>query len=492
MDWKRGLNQKVSHLLLKLVDLVKKYDLLIATLMFLSLLFLLYYKINIPDIRDWDEARHGANAYEMLRYHQFFINYYGGVPDYWNLKPPLSFWIIMFGYKLFGFNVFGLRFFSGFSIALTEIALFFFARYRFGKIAGLITLASFATCGPIILLHCGRTADPDALFLLFVTLALISLLLTERRFYFLYFTGFFFSLAFLTKSWHAFSVLIIAGLYYVMTGRIAKLKPRNFIIFFLTAFVPILLWAIKRYSFDRFTFFSKMVRYDLIRRSSSVLDTHSGGKLYYLNFIEANDTYWFLLFCALGLTICVLLNRSNWNRNKNIGIGLLLWLIVPFIIFLLAKSKLYWYIYILFPAISLFIGLAVDKLLQLKKTVLTIVVLLFIVFSFYTSFMKTYRTAASQSPSEIQMVFEHLNRSSKYRLANVYTDDTITWRQSTYLSALLFADLKPKDTGITGFVLDRQMNSLLVMANNQENKKIMHAYHFHSIYSNPRYIMVSK
>lgn len=478
--------------MVKSVDLVKKYDLLIATLMFLSLLFLLYYNINIPDIRDWDEARHGANAYEMLRYHQFFINYYGGVPDYWNLKPPLSFWSIMLGFKLFGFNMLGLRFFSGFSVALTAIALFFFARYRFGKIAGLITLASFATCVPIILLHCGRTADPDALFLLFVTLALISLLLTERQFYFLYFAGFFFSLAFLTKSWHAFSVIIIAGLYHILTGRIKKLKPRNFIIFSLTAFLPIMLWAFKRYSFDRFTFFSKMVQYDIIRRSSSVLDTHSGGKLYYLNFIVNSDTYWFILFCALGLAMCVLLNRNDWERNKNIGIGLLLWLIVPFLIFSLAKSKLYWYIYILFPAISLFIGLAVDKLLQLKRTVLTILLLLLIVFSFYTSFMKTYRTAASQSPSEIQMVFEYLNRAPKYRLANVYTGDAITWRQSTYLSALLFADLKPKDSGVTGFVRDHHNNSLLVMANNQGNKKIIHAYNFHSIYSNPQYILLTK
>lgn len=235
-----------------------------------------------------------------------------------------------------------------------------------------------------------------------------------------------------------------------------------------------------------------MVQYDLIQRSSSVLDTHSGGKLYYLNFIVNSDTYWFILFCALGLAICVVLNRANWNRNKNIGIGLLLWMIVSFIIFSPAKSKFNWYIYTLFPAMSLFIGLAVAKLVQLKKTVLTIVLFLVIIFSFYTSYMKAYRTIAAESPSAIQMVFEHLNRSSRYRLADVYTDDTITWRQSTYLSVLLFADLKPKDTGITGFALDHYANSLLVLANNQENKKIIHAYNFNSIYTNPQYILISK
>lgn len=492
MEWKNELGFAVQRMILNSVEWIKKYDLIIAFFMLLLLLFLLYYKINIPDIQDWDEARHGANAYEMLRYHHFFINYYGGAPDYWNLKPPLSFWLVMVGFKMFGFNVLGLRFFSGFSIVMTAIAIFFFARNRFGRIAGLTALASFMTCGPIILDHCGRTADPDALFLLFTTLAIICLVLTERNSYYLYLTGLFFSLAFLTKSWHAFSILIIVGLYYVLTGKILRLKFKSYLLYFLVSFVPILPWAIERYRFDGFVFFAKMVQYDLISRSSSAIEGHAGGKLYYLNFIINSYTYWFILFCGLVVAMCIIINRNSWIVNKSVGIGLLLWLVVPLGIFSLSKSKLFWYIYIIFPAISIFIGLAVNRLMELKKAILTCVLAIAIVFSFSLNFLNIYRTIRLQEPFDIQTVFSQLNRNSQYSLANVYTDDSIQWTQSTYLSALLFGDLKPQDTGVTGFAYDQKKNSLLVMANNTENQKIINDFQFHHVYSDSQYILVSK
>lgn len=64
-----------------------------------------------PRIYDWDEARHGITAYEMIKRGDFLTNTYMGEMDYWNTKPPLSFYPLIAGYKFFGFNNLGLRFF---------------------------------------------------------------------------------------------------------------------------------------------------------------------------------------------------------------------------------------------------------------------------------------------------------------------------------------------------------------------------------------------
>ena len=45
-------------------------------------------------IEDYDEARHGINAYEMIQNNDYLVHTFRGEPDLWNTKPPLSFWLI--------------------------------------------------------------------------------------------------------------------------------------------------------------------------------------------------------------------------------------------------------------------------------------------------------------------------------------------------------------------------------------------------------------
>ena len=83
--------------------------------------FLCFFNLGKLPIQDWDEARHGINAYEMLRHNSIFANYFQDEFDYWNLKPPVSYWGVMLGYKIFGYNTFGMRFFSAFSLSVIYI-----------------------------------------------------------------------------------------------------------------------------------------------------------------------------------------------------------------------------------------------------------------------------------------------------------------------------------------------------------------------------------
>ncbi len=230
--------------------------------------FLCFFNLWKFPIYDWDEARHGVNAYEMLRHNNWLANYYQDEFDYWNLKPPISYWTVMIGYKIFGYNNFGLRFFSALSMVsiCVIIALFFkFRSKEGGEVASIISVFLFICNNKMIRKHCARTADADAVFLLFYTIAIISLLLYKRNVIFFYLCGVCFSLMFLTKSWHSFSLVPIVFFYLLFTKGFKEVKWWQFIIFFASSIFLVLLWGVLRYTVDGTAFFKEMIEYDLLK-----------------------------------------------------------------------------------------------------------------------------------------------------------------------------------------------------------------------------------
>src|SRR4051812_44262711 len=53
-------------------------------------------------INDSDEARYGVSAYEMLHNRSFLVTTYAGEREYWNLKPPLGYWLMALSFWIFG------------------------------------------------------------------------------------------------------------------------------------------------------------------------------------------------------------------------------------------------------------------------------------------------------------------------------------------------------------------------------------------------------
>ena len=49
-----------------------------------------FWRLDTAPVRDWDEARRGVAAHEMLESGNHLVHTYRGAVDYWSLKPP--FW----------------------------------------------------------------------------------------------------------------------------------------------------------------------------------------------------------------------------------------------------------------------------------------------------------------------------------------------------------------------------------------------------------------
>lgn len=308
--------------------------------------FAAFFRLDASAVNSWDEARHGVNAYEMMRTGNFIVNSYRYQPDYWNLKPPLSFWAIMLDFRLFGTTVLALRFYSAVSIFLTVLAAARFVYKRYGQVACVVVTALLACENMLYRYHFGRNGDADALFGLLSTLCILFAFRSQIQKRWLCLSGLCFSFAFLDKSWHACILLAIVGLYLLGTRELFHLGARIWAGMLACAFGPIAAWAAWRYAADGTAFFKGMVDRDLLARSSRPLEGHSGGALYYVTLSLFHNMIGILVLAVLCALIAWLVGRRGRIAKPHRRDVLLfaLWIGLPYLFFSMAETKYDWYI----------------------------------------------------------------------------------------------------------------------------------------------------
>ncbi|MCM2533107.1 glycosyltransferase family 39 protein [Neobacillus pocheonensis] len=472
------------------------YFFIMLILLALSGFNLFYHLGNFP-IYSWDEARHGVSAYEMIRNGNFIVNTYRDKVDYWNLKPLLSFWTIMVGYKIAGFNALGLRLFSAIFAMLTIIMVAVFAFKKFGKLASIISTIALSTSTQFLINHSSRTGDADSLFVCLFTIAILSLLQWNQNHKWLYISGLAFAFAFLTKSWHAGNIAIIIGLFLFFTGKYKMLSLKNWIILCMCMVLPILVWGVIRFQYDGLAFFKGMILYDLLHRSTSSIEGHVGGIFYYVSIISRFSIFWIIVLCLLGLLF--LFNRDFSfkkiiaSEKRNYMIGICLWVLIPFILFSIASTKVRWYILPIYPALSLAVGALASKFL-IKGNWITKVILIGSILSvsvYYESQITTY--LSNPAPNLKQSLMEKVanNEGTKGDSLFIYhPSGKINWLQSEVLTAELSDDLHVQNGNFNVFLKDEK--ALLLVPKKLFSESFIKSHQLKVIASNQWGYMVYK
>lgn len=337
----------------------------------LALAFYCFRCLDVQYVDSWDEARHGVNAYEMIQNNDYIRHTYNYVTDDWNLKPSMSYWGIILGFRLFGYSVFGLRFCSALAYLITGIGCGLFAK-RYSKEASILVLGFFCANTLPLSAHLARAGDADSLYLLFFTFAMLAMFRIRENHRNLYLCGLLFALAFLTKSWHAGMIAAIGGMYLLLTKELFTFKLKEWGLFLLSVSAPLLAWFGWRYTKDGFTFLGQMVEVDLLARTSGGnFEGHEFPFSFYYETVFANEAYiyrWLMWICVLGILLGIVLLVRRRIVSKTLleeCAGYFLWFLVPFLGFSLVKTKLIWYCYPcivpLFLAAAVFLG----KLLRL-------------------------------------------------------------------------------------------------------------------------------
>lgn len=469
--------QKSYNTLLTIIE--KLYPFLFILLSAITA-FLCFRCLPIAAIDSWDEARHGISAYEMMKNHNYLINTYLDLPDYWNVKPPLSFLTIIAGFSIFGFHALGLRFFSALFYLITVLCTGLFAK-RYGKLASLFTMALLTANYFPFKAHLVRAGDADSLYLLLFTLAMLSMLQIRKNQRWLLVCALCFSLAFLTKSFHAGIIAVIGLFFLLLTKQLHKLRPHIFAASIFCALFPILLWAILRFQYDGFTFFQKMYEADLAGRTAAGgLEGHGFPFSFYLSSIFFNFDYiygYLSILVLLGIVCLWLrpLRASDTPMPLDEQTGILLWLFIPLLLFSLVSTKLMWYVYPCIIPLCLLAAIFLSYFFTSVKApaVLSLLCLLTVgvtTLSFtYQNYLDNVRGARS---NDLQtFVIEQFDRQDEKAGATIYLDaydpflyaNTTTWEQNMHLLAMMEGNLDCRDGGIEAF-LSNDSTCLLILS----------------------------
>ena len=366
---------------------------ILCILLFAWLTFLCFYKLDVKYVDPWDEARHGVNAYEMLKQGNLIESTYRYETDYYNLKPPLSMWSIMLSMLIFGKNVFSLRLASVLCYLILALAVVCFARKRYGKTAALFSLMLLAANTTPFIAHMVRAGDADSLYVLLFSLAMLCMLQIRENHQKLYWCGFFFALAFLTKSFHAGVIVAIGGLYLLLTGELKRIKLREYLKFFASFVIPLGLWALGRICVDGTAFLKEMWLTDVLGRSQSGFGSNEAGFSYYFSYFIGNMTksipVYRVALVLLLLESCILLivkvadakKQTDAKKKKDVSffkhlkgclfhrdvIGMSLWILVPALAFSLVRTKLLWYQYPSVTALLIVTGIVTGIVCEKKQ-----------------------------------------------------------------------------------------------------------------------------
>lgn len=446
---------------------------LLGWLLILALLtaggFLLFTKLGDTGISDCDEARHGINAYEMLQSGDPVVTTYRGEPDYWNLKPPLTEYCILLGFQLFGFNALGLRFYSAVSMMLTMAILAVWTKRRYGLAASAGTLLMLLGCSFIYGPHFARFGDADAQMVLFYVIAMLCMLDSRRNIRLLYGSALCFGLAFMSKSWHAALIPVTVLAWLCVTGDIRRLKLRHYAGLLLFGLLPILPWAVARFQRDGFTFFEKMLSIDVVKRATTVHESHVGDALYYVRLLLSDKATVAAGAVCLGALVWRLARRRSLRADQW---GVLLWCGLPVLLYSLCVSKLAWYVYVCFPALAVGFGMACQRLLggirqagrsALPRAACAAAALMLMTAQGVVNWQQV-NTSGNEDRYQ-RLIWEMFDRDMdpaapiyvQYESENnYYAVDYRSWVQDDELTAMLAGDLVCRNGGIEAFIEEEE------------------------------------
>lgn len=357
---------------------------LLCVCLFAWLAFLCFYKLDVKYVDPWDEARHGVNAYEMLKQGSLVKSTYLYQTDYYNLKPPLSMWSIMLSMVLFGKSVWTLRLASVICYLCLALCVVCFARKRYGRLPALFSLALLCANTTPFIAHMVRAGDADSLYVLLFSLAMICMLQIRDDHHKLYLCGFWFALAFLTKSFHAGLIAVIGGLYLLLTGLFKKVRLKEYVLFILSFGAPVGLWVIARLCTDGTAFLKEMWLTDVLGRSQSGFGSNEAGFSYYFSYYLGNMSGKVPVYrVVLGLLLvsCLILAVMSFvqkhrtkhgvdgNGTKSVKddmIGFSLWILIPALAFSVVRTKLLWYEYPAITALLIAAGIAAGLVCEKK------------------------------------------------------------------------------------------------------------------------------
>lgn len=331
--------------------------------------FNVFWHLSTTVIWSLDEARYGVAASEMLRAHHFLVPTYAGSTEYWNLKPPLGYWLLEASFEWLGRTVFALRLPSALSALALVWLTMLFGKRTVGRRGAILAGLLVATCYGFLSSHGARSGELDSELALLMTAALMMVpnlrVSANARLAW----GLLLGLGFLLKSFAILPFLLAAAIYLVTGPE----RPRWSLRPWLAAaavFVAITGgWALLRTLHDGSPYFvERMISEDLLMRASHNIDGAPSLPWSYAMGLGDRFAPWPIFLVALTAR-----PRSTLSMRHRATLRLLLlWAMLPLALFSIARTHHHWYLDPTYPAWAILAALAVLKSFRLMPSSLAL------------------------------------------------------------------------------------------------------------------------
>ena len=330
----------------------------ILFLFLLSSFFLVFYLGN-GSLASWDEAVYACISKEIFQSGNWLNITLDGKS--WSDKPPLAFWATAFFYKLFGLNEFSARLFSGLcGVGVVLVTYLFGTRLLNRWVAFLGALVLLSSSHFIRFTRFGML---DAPLTFFLSLALYFFWSGREKNRYLIFSGVAIGLALMTKGFAALLIFPIIWLYCWWADELEVLTRSSYWIGVMVAVAIALPWNLYELFTHRGDFMQNVVIKHLILRTSTPLDGHVGSYYFYIRTLVNKYHPWVLI----GIfSAPYFLFKAIKDREREI-IFLSVWMFLIFAVITLVRTKLAWYIFPIYPALSLSVGYFLAKMFGEEK-----------------------------------------------------------------------------------------------------------------------------
>lgn len=310
---------------------------------------------------DWDEGIYATISREMVQSGNILTPTWNG--DLWLEKPPVIAWVTSLGIKVAGSNELGARLFMPLFAGLTLYAIF-----KIGEILGgtLMGTASMAMLGFFnLFVSRARTLNSDGILLAATTGSLWLLVVNAPA----WTVGVAMGLAIMVKGPAALLGIFIA------LPLLFK-KSREYIKLVIGACLLVIVpWHLYALFAHGWQFVTPYIMEQVIRRATVPIEFHTESRWFYLNFIYKDLGLGVVLVTIYSLALML----KTWVQKKEVSnlILILWWIMIPIILFTLAKTRLSWYILPVYPAIALAVGYGLTYFAKEKvsRSVLSILVI---------------------------------------------------------------------------------------------------------------------
>lgn len=306
-----------------------------------------FWRIDHTVVRDCDEARYGVAASEMLHGHSQLVTTYAGSTEFWNLKPPLGYWLLELSFWLVGETAFGLRLPAALCALAAAALTMLMARRRAGPhlaiLAGVMLATSFGFLGH----HGARSGELDApLALLLILLLMLAPRLVDSRPARLA-AGLVLALGFLLKSFAILPFVAAVAVYCLVTRGFTSW--RAWPLPFAVVAVTVVTWAVARSVAEGSSeFVRRMFIEDLLLRSTAVIDPGaSNGPWDYVGALVDRLAPWPMVIVA---ALCISVRFAGRRLTGDFATLLWCYALIPLALFTVAQTHHSHYIIPTYPA----------------------------------------------------------------------------------------------------------------------------------------------